>query len=65
MFNINAIAVIRGIKNSFSVTSLNFTGCGLSSRGCEVLADIVRVGVHYNTIDVSQPLTYAILSSSM
>jgi len=31
------------IKNSMSVTSLNFTGCGLSAKAAEVLAETIKV----------------------
>ncbi len=33
----------KGVKNSTSVSSLNFTGCGLSWKGAETLAKVIKV----------------------
>jgi len=40
---VDAVVLCHVIKNSLSVTSLNFTGCGLSSKSAEVLAETIKV----------------------
>jgi hypothetical protein len=38
------IAVLcRVVKNAVSVTSLNFSGCGLSWKSAEVLSEVIKV----------------------
>ena len=39
----DAVALCHVLKNSMSITSLNFTGCGLSVKSAEVLAETVKV----------------------
>jgi len=39
----DGVVLCHVIKNSLSVTSLNFTGCGLSAKAAEVLAETVKV----------------------
>jgi len=39
----NIVVLCHVIKNSMSITSLNFSGCGLSAKAAEVLAETVKV----------------------
>ena len=42
----------KGVKNSHSVTSLNFSGCGLGKSGTEILAKVVKVSADVIQIDI-------------
>ena len=42
-FVVPVSAICKGVKNSQSVTSLNFTGCELGPAGTEILAKVVKV----------------------
>ena len=46
------LALCHVIKNSMSVTSLNFTGCGLSAKAAEVLAETIKV--LYSSVNVGK-----------
>jgi len=42
--DVDAVVVLcHVIMNSMSITSLNFTGCGLSTKAAEVLAETIKV----------------------
>jgi len=40
---IGVLVLCHVIKNSMSVTSLNFSGCGLTAKSAEVLAETIKV----------------------
>ena len=40
---VDVVVLCHAIKNSMSITSLNFTGCGLSAKAAEVLAETIKV----------------------